>query len=56
MRGLFFFFAGVATGLLLAPDSGDKTLQKVREKLSDLGEDIEDKVKEQLNGDEEDDR
>lgn len=48
MRGLLFFFAGVATGLLLAPESGDRTLQKVRDKISDLGEDLEDKVKEKL--------
>ncbi len=50
MRGLIWFALGVATGLLLAPDSGDKNLQKARTKLGEWGRELED----QLTGDEDD--
>lgn len=53
MRVLFAFAAGVAAGLLLAPDSGDKNLEKMKAKLSDWGEDLEGKLKEQFSSEEE---
>ncbi len=49
MRGFFCFAIGVATGLLLSPDSGDKNLQKAREKIGEWGSKLED----QLTADEE---
>lgn len=55
MRSIFFFALGVAAGMLLAPDSGDKNLQRIRSKLSEVGGDIEDRIKEQLNGEDEED-
>lgn len=51
MRGFFCFAIGVATGLLLAPDSGDKNLQKAREKMGEWGSKLED----QLTGEEDED-
>lgn len=45
MRGLICFTLGVATGLLLAPDSGDKNLQKARKKLGEWGRQLEDQLK-----------
>ena len=53
MRSIFFFALGVATGILLAPDSGEKTLSKVRSKISEWGDEIEDKLAEQVNGEKE---
>ncbi len=44
MRGLICFTIGVATGLLLAPDSGDKNLQKARKKLGKWGRQLEDQL------------
>lgn len=51
MRYLICFSIGVATGLLLSPDTGEKNLEKAKEKVGDLGRQLED----QLKGDEEDD-
>lgn len=41
--------AGTATGLLLAPEKGEKTRKKLKESASDWEEEIEQKVKEQVN-------
>jgi gas vesicle protein len=51
MRGFFCFAIGVAAGLLLAPDSGDKNLQKAREKIGEWGS----KLEGQLTDDEDED-
>ncbi len=50
MRTLFAFAAGIAAGILLAPDSGDKNLKRLRRKLSELGDELESRLKEQENG------
>ena len=55
MRSIFFFALGVAAGMLLSPDSGDKNLERIRNKLSEVGGDIEDRIKEQLYGEDEED-
>jgi gas vesicle protein len=35
------FLAGAITGILFAPDKGEKTRDRIRSKASELGEDIE---------------
>ncbi len=40
--------AGAAAGLLLAPEPGDKNRERLKDQASDLEEEIEDKVKAQV--------
>lgn len=55
MRTLFAFAAGIAAGILLAPDSGDKNLKRIRRKLSEIGEDLEGRLKKQQRDENEND-
>ena len=42
------FVAGAVAGVLLAPDKGEVTLDKLKKKASDLGDDVTEKYDEEI--------